>query len=501
MANNKLRNKTLSGLFWESAQKWLNQGLSFLVTIILARLLLPEDYGAVALAGMFIVLMGVFIDGGLGMSLIQKKDADELDYSNLVMSVVIYCIVFLLAPLVAAFYDTPLLTPLIRVMSLGMPIGALTGVHGALISKRMEFRKFFITSVWRQFLAAGLAIIMAYNGMGPWALVAQSLMATVANSFALYHLCPWRPSLQFSWSRFNQLFSFAWKKQAAGLIGTFCSQLKGYLIGYKYTKADLAFMNRGDGLPDMFMNNINGTINGVLFPALSQLNDDTEAVKRGIRRSMTTSSFVLCPMLFGLAAMADNIVPVLYSERWNPAIPFMQVACFTCCMTVLNTANLQALLAIGRSDEVLKLEFYKKPVMILILFISTLISPIAISIGMFIYSIYVLLMNTIPNKKHLHYSILEQINDVKPAFIMSAVMASAVYLLGFLGINIYLLMATQVVMGVIIYVGLSFIFRVETFFYLKDIILGIYKKKRDKTSGIVDNNHDTVKSDQESELT
>lgn len=479
MTDNNLRNKTISGLFWQFAQKWLNQGLTFVVTVILARLLLPEDYGTVALAGMFIVLMGVFVDGGLGMSLIQKKEADELDhntvfYSNVVMSFVIYIIIFLLAPFIASFYNTPLLTPLIRVMSIGMPIGSLTGVHGALISKKMEFRKLFVTSLWRQIAASSIAIVMAYKGFGPWALVAQNLMATIANSLALYHLSKWRPSLQFSWQRFQQLFSFAWKKQAAGLIGTFCSQLKGYLIGYKYTKADLAFLNRGDGLPDMFMNNINGTINGVLFPALSQVNDDTQAVKRGIRRSMMTSSYVLCPIMFGLAAIAEQIVPVLYSEKWNPAIPFMQVACLTCCMTVLNTANLQALLAIGRADEVLKLEFYKKPVMLAILFVATCISPIAISVGLFIYSIYVLLMNTIPNKKHLQYSILEQINDVKAAFFMSGVMATAVYLVGLLNINVYLLLTIQILIGVIIYVGLSYLLKNETFFYLKDIVTDYY---------------------------
>ena len=169
MADNNLRNKTISGLFWQFAQKWLNQGLTFVVTVILARLLLPEDYGTVALAGMFIVLMGVFVDGGLGMSLIQKKEADELDYntvfySNVVMSFVIYIIIFLLAPFIASFYNTPLLTPLIRVMSIGMPIGSLTGVHGALISKKMEFRKLFVTSLWRQIAASSIAIVMAYKG-------------------------------------------------------------------------------------------------------------------------------------------------------------------------------------------------------------------------------------------------------------------------------------------------------------------------------------------------
>lgn len=485
MGEQNLKQKTISALVWSFSQKLLTQLLSFAVTVVLARLLLPEDYGAVALAGMFNVLMGIFIDGGMGMALIQKKDADDLDYntvfySNIVMSFFIYALVYLLAPFVADFYHLPVLSPLIRVMAVSMPIGALSGVHNAIISKRLEFKKFFVTSIWRQSIAAAIAIFLAYKGFGPWALAAQNVIASVANTLALFSLTRWIPSLAFSWERFNGLFSFAWKKQAAGLIGTFCSQLKGYLVGYKYTAADLAFLNRGDGLPDMFMNNINGTINGVLFPALSNVNNDIESVKRGIRRSMMTSSYVLCPVLFGLAAMAEQIIPVLYSEKWSPAIPFMQVACLTCCMTVLNTANLQALLAIGRSDEVLKLEFYKKPMMLAILAIAIFISPLAISVGLFIYSIFVLCVNTIPNTKHLGYSIWEQIKDVRSSFILSAIMAAVVLSVGLLHVNVYLLMALQFISGVIIYIGLSHVLKLESYLYVRDTVIDLYRKKRNR---------------------
>lgn len=477
-----LKDKTLSGLVWGFAQKVLNQSLSFFVTVILARLLLPDDYGAVALASMFNVLMGIFIDGGMGMSLIQKKDADDLDYntvfhSGMVMSVIIFTFVFFAAPYLADVYHNPLLCPLTRVLALSMPLGAISNVQFSIISKKLEFKKFFIASIWRQALAASIAVGMAFSGFGPWALVAQNLLGTIANVFALYYLEPWHPRMRFSWERFKGLFSFAWKKQAAGLIGTFCFQLKGYLIGYRYTTADLAFLNRGDGLPDMFMNNVNGTINGVLFPALSQVNDNPAIIKRGIRRSMVTSSYVLCPLLFGLAATSNQIVPILYGPNWLPAIPFMQVACLTCCMTVLNTANLQALLAIGRSDEVLKLEFYKKPVMIAILFGAIYISPLAISIGLFIYSIYVLLMNVQPNKKHLGYSFYEQVNDVKANFLLSAAMALLVYGVGYFIPNMYIALVIQIIIGVAFYICTSHLLKLKQYIYVKDTVTDIYKKK------------------------
>lgn len=471
MNEEDIKNKTLSSFVWAFLQRIIGQIFSFVVTVILARLLMPEDYGVVALAGMFNILIGVFLDNGLGSALIQKKEADELDcntvfYANLICSSIVYLVTFIAAPYCARIYGNEIICPIMRTMSLTIPLGALATVQSAVISRQLQFKKFFYGSLAGNIVSAVVGISLAYRGFGPWALVGQSVTSSVTSTLVNFYLVRWVPKLQFSWSRFRAMFSFAWKKQMAGAIGTLCYQLKGYLIGYKYSVSDLAYFNRGEGLPEMFMNNINGTINGVLFPALSKLQNDPEAVKRGIRRSMMISSYILCPILFGFAAMSDNIVPVLYSEKWKPAIPFMQVACLTCCMTVLNTANLQALLAIGRSDEVLKLEFYKKPVIIAILAITIFISPLAISIGLFIYSIYVLAMNAIPNKKYIGYSFWEQVNDVKASFLLSGLMASVVYFIGQIEANINILMAIQFIVGAVIYIGISHVLKFESYLYV-----------------------------------
>lgn len=477
-----LKQKTLSGLVWQFSQKIIGQLFQFIVTVILARILLPEDYGVVALASMFNVLVGIFISGSMDAALIQKKDADELDYntvfySSLFMSFVIYGVVYVGSPYFARIFDNELICPIMRVLALTMPIGALAMVQSAVISREMQFKKLFYSTFTGQVLAALLGIYMAYKGYGPWALVAQSILGTIVNALVMFTLVKWHPKLMFSFERFKGLFSFAWKKTIAGFIGTLCNQLKGYLIGYKYTTADLAFFNRGEGLPDMFMNNVNGSINSVLFPALSKVQGDREAVKRGIRRAMMTSSYILCPILFGLAAVSENVVPILYSEKWNPAIPFMQVACLTACMTVLNTANLQALFAIGRSDEVLRLEIYKKPVMLAILCIAIFISPIAISIALFIYSIYVLIVNSSANKKYLNYSFAEQIEDVKWHFLFSAVMAGFVYLIGFFINNVYIALAIQILFGAVIYIFLSYLFKLESYNYVKNTLSNILQNK------------------------
>lgn len=482
MPDSNLKQQTISGLIWQFIQKTINQLISFAVTVILARLLMPEDYGVVALAGMFNILIGVFLDNGLGSALIQKKEADELDYntvfySNLFCSCLIYGAIYCAAPFCASAYHQDLICPIMRVMSLTIPLNALSVIQSSIISRRLQFKVLFYAGIIGNVVSAMVGISMAYRGFGPWALVGQLMISSITSIIVNFYIIRWYPKFQFSWGRFREMFSYAWKKQVAGAIGTLCFQLKGYLIGYRYSVSDLAYYNRGEGLPEMFMTNVNGSINGVLFPALSKLQNDPQAIKRGIRRSMMTSSYVLCPLLFGLAAMAEQIVPVLYSDKWTPAIPFMQVACLTCCMTVLNTANLQALLAIGRSDEVLKLEIYKKPVMVAILAVAVFISPIAISIGLFVYSIYVLMMNTIPNKKYIDYSIREQINDVKPSFLLSGFMAIIVYLVGYVPINVYFIMLIQFFVGVSIYLSFSYVFKLEAYEYVYDTITKLVGKR------------------------
>ena len=473
---NNIKSKIISGLTWQFAQKILAQFLNFAITVILARLLTPEDYGAVALACMFNVLVGIFVSGSMDAALVQKKDVDEMDYntvffSSLFMSFIIYGVIYFGSPYFAAMYHNEHIASIMRVLALTMPLGALTMVQGAIITRRMEFKKFFFVGITGQIISAAIGIIMAYRGYGPWALVAQYMVSGITNGCVLIYLVRWYPKLMFSWTRFRQLFGFAWKKTAAGFIGTLCEQLKGYMIGFKYTAADLAFFNRGEGLPGMFNTNISGTINTVLFPALSQLQGDYVAVKRGMRRAMMTSSYILMPVFLGLAAVSDNVVLILYTDKWAPVIPFMQVACLTGGVIVLNNANLQSIFAIGKSGEVLKLEFYKKPVMILLLMTGIHFGPIGISVSMLFYSIYVLYMNTRPNKKYLNYSLTEQIYDVKAGVILSAIMAFLVHLIGMFIDNLIISVIVQILFGIMFYWGMSEIIRPEAYSYVREIAL------------------------------
>lgn len=475
MTDSNIKNKTVTGFFWQLSQKVLCQVVSFGISVVLARLLLPSDYGVIAICSMFLVLTGIFIGGGLGTALVQKKNADDIDfctvfYSGLVLSIVVYLAVFFAAPYIAIFFKNEQITAVIRVLALSMPIGTLSGVQNAFVSKQMMFKKFFYSSLIGTIASGAVGLGMALTGFGVWALVGQNLVSTITNTLVLFCIIDWHPKLIFSYERFKQLFSFGWKMAIVNILTTFFYQLKGYVIGYKYSAAQLAYYNRGEGLPGILYNNINGTISDVLFPALSQLQDDKEALKRALSRAMRISSFFLIPALFGLAAISDKLVIIIFSEKWAPSIPFMQVICMISCSDILGMANYQAIKAVGRADTLLKMEFLKRPVMFAVLIVTMFISPLAIAVGQLVYSILAFVVNAYPNRKYIGYPIWQQMKDVGKNFLISLVMAIVVYLLGTLGLNMYVSVVLQVVTGALLYYVMSRTLNKEDYGYVMNFV-------------------------------
>lgn len=475
MTDSNIKNKTVTGFFWQLSQKVLCQVVSFGISVVLARLLLPSDYGVIAICSMFLVLTGIFIGGGLGTALVQKKNADDIDfctvfYSGLVLSIVVYLAVFFAAPYIAIFFKNEQITAVIRVLALSMPIGTLSGVQNAFVSKQMIFKKFFYSSLIGTIASGAVGLGMALTGFGVWALVGQNLVSTITNTLVLFCIIDWHPKLIFSYERFKQLFSFGWKMAVVNILTTFFYQLKGYVIGYKYSAAQLAYYNRGEGLPGILYNNINGTISDVLFPALSQLQDDKEALKRALSRAMRISSFFLIPALFGLAAISDKLVIIIFSEKWAPSISFMQVICMISCSDILGMANYQAIKAVGRADTLLKMEFLKRPAMFAILIATMFISPLAIAVGQLVYSILAFVVNAYPNRKYIGYPIWQQMKDVGKNFLISLVMAIVVYLLGTLGLNMYVSVVLQVVTGALLYYVMSRTLNKEDYGYVMNFV-------------------------------
>lgn len=482
MDQSSLKTKTINGVFWQFCQKGVGQLVSFAISVLLARLLMPEEFGVVALAGMFIVLIGIFTDCGMGTALVQKKEADDLDYCTMfwaqaAFSVIVYIVVFLLAPWFSLLFHSPQLTAVIRVLATGMILGSIGGIQNTIVTRRMDFKVYFYVTLVASILSGIIGICLAFQGWGVWALVVQQLSSTILSTITVFYQVRWLPRFIFSIERFKSLFGTGIKYMATGIIGTACGQLKGYMIGLKYTATDLAYYNRGEGVPNIFTQNIDSTLNGVLFPAFAKLQDDRVAVKNAVRRSIQTSSFLIFPMVLGLAAIADHLVVLLYTEKWVACIPFMQVFCISECFTILNTANMQVLRGIGEVNTLLKLEFYKKPVFLLILAITACISPFAICVGMCIQGIYTMVVNAFPNRKFIHYHLMEQLKDISPNAFTAIFMAVAVYLIGRIPINLYFLIALQITTGVLIYISLSVLLHLEGWEYIKGHIKNYFDKR------------------------
>ena len=420
---------------------------------------------------------------GLGTSLVQKKDADELDFStmfwaSIALSLVLYAIIFIISPMVAKVYNNELLTIVLRVMGLKIPIAAINSIQQAYVQRKMIFKKFFFSTIIGTIISAFVGIVMALNGGGVWALVGQYLTNSIIDTCVLWMTIKWKPHFMFSMERFRTLFSYGWKIMATSFIGTIFDQLRGLIIGARYSSSDLAYNNKGEQIPSLLSTNINSTIESVLFSSISKVQDDKERVKNAMRRLMKISGFIIMPLLFGVSAVANSLITILLTDKWSACVPYLRIVCISQCFGILNTVNLQVIKAIGKSDTTLKLEFVKKPIYLAILLIMMNISPLAICIGNAVYSIVTLFINSRPNKKYLNYGLKEQISDIFVYFIISLLMEIIVIAVGMLNINVYLLIILQVLVGMIFYIGASIILKLDSLQYILENIKNVLKRKK-----------------------
>ncbi len=489
--NGSLKAKTLSGVIWKFGERVSAQAVNFIVSIILARLLLPDDYGLIALVTVFITICNKIVVSGFATSLIQKKDADNLDFStvfyfSLAVAVVLYAGLFFTAPFIADFYsaesDPELFIQVIRVMGLNLFIIAVNSVQQAYVSRTMQFRKFFFSTIIGTVVSAVAGIALAYMGKGVWALVAQNMILAVVNGIVLWFMVKWRPQLKFSFKRLKTLYSYGWKIFVASMIKILYTDLRSLVIGKVYTAADLAFYNKAQSFPQLIDTNVEGTIDSVLFPAISKKQSNVDDMRAMLRRAIKTTSYVLMPLLAGLSAVAKPFVIILLTEKWAESIPLMQILSFSFIFAPVELENLQAIKAIGRSDIALKVEIIKKVVGVAILIASIPFGVTAIAVGMVISTTLSAIINAIPNKKLLGYTFKMQLKDILPSLIMSLVMFGAVYPISLLNINVWLMLIIQVVAGAIIYIALSAIFKVESFKYILSILKGFLKRGKKNES-------------------
>lgn len=476
-------NSVISNFLWRFLERCGAQGVTFVVSIVLARLLNPSVYGTVALVTIFTTIMQVFVDSGLGNALIQKKEADDLDFSsvfwfNMFMCTVLYIIMFISAPFIALFYKMPELTPVVRVMSLILIISGIKNVQQAYVSRNMLFKKFFFSTLGGTIGAAVVGITMAYLNFGVWALVAQMLFNAAVDTTILWFTVKWKPKMQFSLERLKTLFFYGWKLLVSALIDTVYNDIRQLIIGKIYSSSDLAQYNQGKKFPQLIVTNINTSIDSVLLPTMSKVQDNPEAVKSMTRRSIKISTYIMMPFMVGLAVCAEPLTSLILTDKWLPCVPFLRIFCFTFAFYPIHTANLNAIKAMGRSDLFLILEIIKKVVGIIAIVCTMWISPLAMAYSLLITSVLSQIINSWPNKKLMDYSYPEQLKDMMPQICLSVFMGAVVFCVQFIGLNSLLTLLIQVPVGVIIYVVLSKVFHVDSFEYLVNTVKGIFHKQK-----------------------
>lgn len=482
MNNENLKGEVISSLIWKFLERIGTQGVQFFVSIILARLLLPSDYGVVSMILVFTAIANVFIQTGFSTSLIQKKDSDELDFSSvfyisLLIAAICYVILFFAAPIIASFYDMPSITSILRVISLTLFFGAINSVQNAKIAKEMKFKKLFLSSLVAILISGTTGVLMAYKGFGLWALVGQQISNSIATTFILWFTSGWKPKLMFSINRVKKLLSYGWKILCSALLDTIYQNIYNLVIGKFYSSSILGNYNKGEQIPKLIAVNVDGAISSVMLPAYSKQQDRKDKLKKMVRRSIVTSSLLLFPMMFGLAAVSKTVVRVLLTDNWLGCVPFMQLLCIVYALYPINTANLQVIKALGKSDYFLKLEVIKKIIGLIVLIITLPFGVLQMAIGQVLVAILSTFINSFPNRKLLNYNYFEQIKDLFPSLIISIIMFIIVYSFNFIDLNIYILLFIQILVGVIIYFGLAYIFKLESLNYMIEILKSFSKKK------------------------
>lgn len=458
------------------------QLVQFLTQIILARVLAPSEFGIISLLIVFLNIASVFVESGLVFSLIRKKTPDEIDYStaftvSFLISIILYLLLFFLAPFLSRIFSLPKLTNLLRVMSVMIIIGSILSVQNAYVIKNGKMKTLLFSSLSSVLLSGIISIILALHEFGVWSLVVQTILYNVTNCLIYLLVLDWRPKFQCSINRAKELLSFGWKILLSNLLNAIYQDMRTFYIGYRFTTEQLAFYDRGKQVPNLFIKNVDGSIQTILLPVLSQYQNNILELKEKTRLAIRVSSYIIFPLMLGLFAIAEPLVLILLTDKWFGAIIFVQIFALTYLFRPIQTSNLQAINALGRSDVYLYLEITRLSVSLIILVITIPYGIIAIALGGILASFFASVINSIPNKRLIQYSYVDQIKDVLPNLAISLFMLLCIYPLKFLIVSPFILLLSQLLLGIFMYFLSSLITKNSTFKYLINMIFGYSKAK------------------------
>ena len=473
-----LKQKTVKGVFWSSVERFSVQGIQFLVMIIMARLLTPKDYGLVGMVAIFIAVAQSLVDSGFSQALIRKQNRTETDnstvfYFNIVVGVLLYFILFAIAPWVADFYDSPELTALMRVVCLSVVFNSLVVVQRALLTVNIDFKTQAKASLTAAVVSGIVGIGMAYSGFSYWSIVTQQLVNLGLNTLLLWLFARWRPQWTYSWNSFRELFTFGSKLMASGLLDVVYRNMYLLVIGKVFTASSLGYYTRANQFAEFPSSNLTSIMQRVTYPVLCQIQDDDERLALIYRRFLRVSAFLIFPLLVGLSAVAEPFILLLLKDQWLFASTLLQIICFGMMWYPIHSINLNLLQVKGRSDLFLKLEIIKKIIAVIILCITVPMGLVAMCVGQIFSSIICLIINTHYTGKLIQVGFLRQMQDLLPTLVLSLTMWGVVYsTISFLTGSL-LQLITGIVVGVIYYIVFAFLFR---FPELKELLSIIRRK-------------------------
>ena len=455
-----------NGFLWRLFERIGAQSVSFVVSIVLARILGPTVYGTIALVTVVMTVLQVFTDGGFGNALIQKKDSDDLDFStvfffNVVFSCLIYLFLFLCAPLISNFYSNKELTPIVRVLGINLLISSVKNIQQAYVTKNMIFKKFFFATLGGTIGAAIIGISFALLGFGVWALVLQGLFNVAVDTIILWITVKWRPKKQFSFRRLSSLFSYGWKLLVSSLVNTGFAELRQLIIGKKYSADDLAYYSKGRSFPQLIVSNVYSAVDSVSFSAMASLQDQKEQLRNVTRRVITVNAFVMIPMLIGMAAIADTMINVLLGDDWAFSIPFVRIFCFSNLFYPINVSNRNVLRSLGRSDLLLRNEIICDSVGLVTILLTMNISVLAISLGVLVSALFGVIINSWDSKRLIGYSFFLELKDISKTLLLALFMGSIVFFMQNLRLPVVLLLVLQLMVGAIIYLAGAWALKLE----------------------------------------
>ena len=464
-------NRIIFAFLWKLLERCGVQGIGFVMAVVLARLLQPSEYGEIALVLVFVNIANVVVDGGLNTALIQKKDADGLDFSTIFhasvcMALLLYGVIFALAPFIAAFFGNSHMAVLIRVLALSLVFYAVNSLQRAFISRHLLFKQLFKASVVTVVGSGAIGVLLALKGFGVWALVAHHLSSALLVCVVTGVMLRWRPTLHFSFVRFRQLFDYGWKIFVSNLLISLFVNIRGLVIGKLYAPAALAFFDRGKQLPSLIMENLNTSLQTVLFPAFSAEQEHRDKLCAMVSRSIKTSSLLVFPIMVWLFVVAEPLIRLLLTDKWLPAVPFVRIFCLSYMLMPLQTANLEAIKSMGRSDVFLRLELVKKVLEVSILVATACVSVYAIAWGVVAYNSICLFLNLHPRKRLLGYALLKQLCDVWPPLAASLVMGCLIYAFSWLPLPCLPMLLLQTCVGGMTYLLICHFSHMESFRYV-----------------------------------